>query len=371
MRDFIPQIEPWIDDNELKHLKRVIDSTFVVESVLTKEFETLVKEHTNSKYALSMTNGTAALYCALLTLGVKDGDEVIVPNLTFIATANAVMMAGGKPIFCEVDENTLCIDVNKIENLITDKTKVIIPVHLYGNACEMVSIIKIAKKHNLKVLEDAAQGVGVLLNNQHVGTFGDIGILSYYGNKTITCGEGGIVLTNNEDYYKSCYKLKNHGRDKKGVFIHEEIGFNFSFTEMQAAIGISQMEKLERIINRKKHIHDTYVNNLTGIGDIKFQKFSENVSPVHWFTSFFTNKKKELMKFLLDNNIQTREFFYPLHIQPCYKKILNINTSFNISENLYNTGVSLPSSYILSEDELTYVISKIKKFFNNEHTISK
>lgn len=213
------------------------------------------------------------------------------------------------------------------------------------------------------------QGVGVFLNNQHVGTFGDIGILSYYGNKTITCGEGGIVLTNNEQYYKNCYKLKNHGREKKGVFIHEDIGFNFSFTEI-GTIGISQMEKLDKIICRKKNIHDVYVDNLKNVGDIKFQEFSDGVSPVHWFTSFFTNKKTELMKFLLENNIQTREFFYPLHLQPCYKNILDVESSFDISERLYNTGVSLPSSYNLSDDELIYIINKIKEFYN-EYTISK
>ena len=361
MKDFIPQIEPWIDSNELYHLKRMIDSTYVVESVLTKEFEDLVKTQTGSEYTIAMTNGTMALYSCLLSMGLNPGDEVIGPNLTFIATANAVIMAGGKPIFCEIDKDSLCIDPYKIEELITKKTKVIIPVHLYGNSADMYMILSIAQKYNIKVLEDAAQGVGVTLNNKHVGTFGDCGILSYYGNKTITCGEGGVVLTNNEDIFKSCYRLKNHGRDKKGIFKHEHIGYNFSFTEMQAAIGISQMEKLPLIINKKKMIHDTYKSELDGVGDIVFQKFSTGVNPVHWFTSLFTSNKEGLKEHLLAENIQTRDFFYPLNLQPCY---LGLNDNdFPISNSVYNNGLSLPSSYNLSENNQSRVIEEIKKYF--------
>ena len=319
MRDFIPQIEPWIDNNELKHLKRVIDSTYVVEHNLTKEFESVVKKHTGAKYAIAMTNGTMALYSCLISMGIKQGDEVIVPNMTFIATSNAVLMAGGIPVLCEVNENTLCIEVDEIEKKITDKTKVIIPVHLYGQSADMPKIVKLAKQYNLKVLEDAAQGVGVKFNNKHVGTFGDCGRLSYYGNKTITCGEGGVVLTDNDKIAKQCYRLKNHGRDGKGIFKHEHIGYNFCFTEMQAAIGISQMEKLERIISKKDLFHKEYKSKLKNIGDIKFFNFADNIKPVHWFTSIQTKYRDRLSEYLLNKGIQTRKFFYPLNLQPCYK----------------------------------------------------
>lgn len=362
MMDFINQIEPWIDSNELFHLKRAIDSKYIVEHNLTREFESMVMEHTKSKYAIAVTNGTMALYCCLLAIGISPGDEVIVPNLTFVATANAVIMAGATPIFCEVDSVSLCIDTNKIESLITNKTKAIIPVHLYGNSSDMDEILRISKIHKLKIIEDAAQGVGVFYNKNHVGTIGDCGILSYYGNKTITCGEGGIILTNNKEISEKCYRLKNHGRDKKGVFKHEEIGFNFSFTEMQAAIGISQMEKLKLIINKKNQIYDKYVYELNNIGDIEMQKFSKNVDPVHWFTSIFTNTKNELSEFLYKNNIQTRDFFYPLNLQPCYKKYKS-NENYDVSLSIYNRGISLPSSYILSENEQDYIISKIKFFY--------
>jgi len=363
MRDFIPQIEPWIDNNELKHLKRVIDSTYVVEHELTKEFEGIVRNHTGSKHAIAMTNGTMALYSCLLALGLESGDEVIVPNLTFIASSNAVLMANGVPVLCEVTKDTLCLDPEELEKCITKKTKVIMPVHLYGQSADMDKIIEIAKKYNLKVLEDAAQGVGVFLNDKHVGTFGDCGILSYYGNKTITCGEGGVVLTNDDEIAKKCYRLKNHGRDRKGIFEHEHIGYNFSFTEMQAAIGISQMEKLEKIIERKNICHQKYKKELSGVGDLKFFDFNKSIRPVHWFTSLLTSYKTELSDYLLEKGIQTRFFFYPLNLQPCYKGIIDTSGSFDVSEEMYGRGLSLPSSYNLTDDEQDYIIKNIKNFF--------
>ena len=362
MRNFIPQIEPWIDGNELRHLKRVVDSTYVVEHDLTKEFELIIKEYTGAKHAIAMTNGTMALYSCLLALGVESGDEVIVPSLTFIATSNAVLMAGGVPVLCEVSKDTLCIDVAEIEKKITTKTKVIIPVHLYGQSAKMPEICKLADKYGLKVLEDAAQGVGVRLNNKHVGTFGDCGILSFYGNKTITCGEGGVVLTDNDEIAKKCYRLKNHGRDNKGIYKHEHVGYNFCFTEMQAAIGISQMEKLERIISKKESFYRTYRSRLENTGDIKFFDFPKNTTPVHWFTSIATAHRDGLSNYLLENGIQTRMFFYPLNLQPCYRD-MNYGP-FKISEKAYNNGISLPSSYNMTEEELDYIIEKIKEYYD-------
>jgi|TARA_R110000851_G_scaffold32844_1_gene87813 perosamine synthetase len=363
MRDFIPQIEPWIDNSELIELKRVIDSTFVTENELTEEFEGMIRELTGSKYAISMTNGTAALFCCLKALGVQEGDEVIVPDMTFVATSNAVLMANATPIFCDIDKNTFCIDPKKIESLITDKTKAIIPVHLYGQSADMGKIMSIAKKYGLKVIEDAAQGVGVKFEDKHTGTFGDMGILSFYGNKTITCGEGGVILTDSKELRDKSYQLKNHGRAKKGTFKHEHIGYNFSFTEMQAAIGISQMKKLPKIIERKKEIHDTYVDRLKPLGGkLNPTYLDQRSSPVWWFTSFLTKDKKAMKDFLLEKGIQTRDFFYPLHTQPCYK-YMNICRDFPVSERAYLEGISLPSSYGLSDEEQNYIIECIFSFY--------
>jgi perosamine synthetase len=363
MMGFIPQIEPWIDESELVQLKRVIESTFVTEHVLTEEFEGMVKDLTGSKYAVSVANGTLALYCCLKALEIGPGDEVIVPNLTFIATANAVLMSGAHPIFCEVDERTFCMDPIIMENLITKRTKAVIPVHLYGQSADMERIINIARNRNISVVEDAAQGVGVSFNGKHVGTFGELGILSFYGNKTITCGEGGIVLTNSPELRDCIYRLKNHGRLTKGTFRHEHIGFNFSFTEMQAAVGISQMKKLSKIIDKKKQIYDIYQQKLKNLeGKLDKTYLDPRCDPVWWFTSFLCEDKKGLKQFLMERDIQTRDFFYPLHLQPCYGPD-GSNSDFKVSEEIYSKGISLPSSYNLTPTQQDYVVKCIYEFY--------
>jgi len=361
----ILQIEPWIDQEELKQLKRVVDSTFVVEHKLTKEFEEKICELTGAKYAIAMTNGTVALFCCLKALGIGPGDEVIVPNITFIATANAVIMAGATPVLCEVDKDTFCIDMSHAEECVTERTKAIMPVHLYGQSANIPSLQQFATKYGVKIIEDAAQGTGVLYNNKHVGTFGELGILSFYGNKTITCGEGGVVLTDDEELRNRCYRLKNHGRDGKGTFKHYHIGYNFCFTEMQAAIGLAQLKKLPKIIQKKKEIHDLYYERLGYLGKNLVPTPSvPECTPVHWFTSFLTPHKKELAAFLRESDIQTREFFYPLDKQPCYdrghvKKVGDYETSMNI----FDKGISLPSSYNLSAEDQIQVINSVERFF--------
>tara|TARA_Y100001937_G_C7132790_1_gene338449 strand:- start:32 stop:1138 length:1107 start_codon:yes stop_codon:yes gene_type:complete len=364
MTDFITQIEPWIDEAELTELKRVIDSTFVVEHKLTKEFEQMTCDLSGSKYAVAMTNGTVALFCCLKALGIGRGDEVIVPNITFIASANAVLMCGATPVLCEVDPNTFCMTVDTVQSCMSENTKAIMPVHLYGQSADIISLVEFAKRNNIKVVEDAAQGVGVKYKGQHVGTFGDIGVLSYYGNKTITCGEGGVVITNDKELRDRCYRLKNHGRDAKG-FKHEHIGYNFCFTEMQAAVGISQMKKLPTIIEKKKKIHDLYMNELSDLSSLFLPVYQvEDCTPVHWFTSFLCDRKHDLIEYAKSNNIQTREFFYPLHMQPCYQDFPDVlmPSNYETSEDLFSRGISLPSSYGLTEESQWAVINTLKQW---------
>lgn len=366
MRDFIPQIEPWIDESELAQLKRVVDSTYVTEHKLTTEFEGLIQDMTGSSYVMSITNGTAALFCCLKAMGIGEGDEVIVPNMTFIASSNAVLMAGATPVFCDIKPTNFCIDDEKIESLITPKTKAIMPVHLYGQSCDMYKIVEISDKYNIKILEDAAQGVGVEFDGKHVGTFGDMGILSFYGNKTITCGEGGVILTESKELRDKCYQLKNHGRLTKGTFCHDEIGYNFCFTEMQAAIGISQMHKLDRIIRRKKQIYDLYHKRLSPVQHrLRRVYVDPRCSPVWWFTSFLTKDKSDLKSFLIDKGIQTRDFFYPLDVQPCYSDLVGKNERLSVTEQVYQEGISLPSSYIMTDEEQNYVITSVLDFYKD------
>jgi perosamine synthetase len=369
-RALIVQIEPWVDESERQELDRVIDSTFLVEHELTREFESMTTQMTGAKHAVAVCNGTMALFTCLKVMGVGPGDEIIVPNFTFIASANAVILAGAVPVLCEVCEDTFCIDIERAETLVTRRTKAVMPVHLYGQSANMPEVMAFAQRHGIQVIEDAAEGVGVRYDGRHVGTFGEMGILSYYGNKTVTCGEGGIVLTNNDALAKAAYRMKNYGREYKGTYVHETIGFNFSFTDLQAAIGISQMKKLPAIMRKKREIHDRYVQELRPVDRLRPVYVDPRCQPVFWFTSFLCDDPEMLSAFLLAQHIQTRRFFLPLHQQPCYAAegyVRMTDGDFRVSESIYRQGISLPSSYNLTEDDQAHVIEQIRRFYANRH----
>lgn len=362
MTDVIPQIAPWIDDAELEMLREVVKSTYVTEHRLTERFEEEIRRLTGAKHAVTVANGTVALYCSLLALGIKADDEVLVPDMTFIATANAVVMAGGRPVFVDVDRKTFCMDPEHAAALITPRTKGILPVHLYGIAADVPSLEALCCRHGLWLLEDAAQGVGVRLHGRHVGTFGRLGVLSFYGNKTITTGEGGVVLSNEGELARGVFRLKNHGRDRKGIFVHEHIGFNFSFTEMQAAVGLAQLGKLDRIIGRKAEIRKCYEEALGGLPGLSFPSVPHGTSPVFWFTSVLSDDVEGLASHLSARGIQTRRFFLPLHEQPCYQGRGLDLTPRPGSRWAYDHGLSLPSSYDLSKEAQERVIEAVRDF---------
>lgn len=366
VKKMIVQIEPWIDEAELQELQRVIASTFVVEHDLTREFEQRTAALVGCKHAIAVCNGTMALFVSLKAIGLEAGDEVIVPNFTFIASSNAVLLAGATPVLCEVREDTFCLDIERAEALVTPRTKAVMPVHIYGQAADMTEVMSFAARHGLRVVEDAAEAIGVRFQAQHAGTFGDIGMISYYGNKTVTCGEGGMVLTNDDSLAKAAYRLKNYGRDQKGTFIHESIGFNFSFTDLQAAIGVAQMKKMPAIVRRKREIRDRYVAELADRTEIRPVYIDPRCEPVFWFTSFLCDDPAALGAFLRERDVQTRRFFYPLHLQPCYTNfsgVKGLNQDFSVSERIYNRGISLPSFYRLTADDQSYVIDQIRRFY--------
>ena len=297
----IIQIYPWVDNQELKEVTKVIKSTFLTENKYTKKFEKKFRSITKAKYAIAINNWTMGLFCCLKALKIGKNDEVIVPDITFIASANAVILAGAKVVLCNVDPETLNISISNIEKMITTRTKAIMPVHLYGNSCNMTKILQIAKKYKLKIIEDAAQGLGVFHKKKHVGTIGDVGGFSFYGNKLITTGEGGIITTNNKKIYDEIKRLKNHGRKVKGKFIHEKIGYNFMFTDIQAAIGLAQLNKLKKIINKKLIIYKYYKSNIKKNEEIKYIKKLDKTLSVYWFTNIITKQALQLKKFLSQN----------------------------------------------------------------------
>ena len=365
----INQIQPWISNDEGNYLKKVLKRKYLTENKETIKFENNIKKKFKAKNAIAVSNWTNGIFLLLKAANIKKGDEVIVPNLTFIASVTPIIWAGATPVLCDVDFTNACIDLNKLKKLINKKTKCIIPVHLYGHCCNLTELFKIVKNKKILIIEDAAQSIGAKYKNKYLGTIGDMGGYSFYGNKIITTGEGGIIFFKNSRLKNRIYALKNHGRSKKGVFKHEIIGYNFMFTEMQAAVGNVQLKKLKQILEKKKEIFNFYKKKLAHIKKINFLENIKENSPVYWFSNIIVKNKKNLKIFLNKNGIQTRDFFLPLNKQPCFKNkkiIKNIHSQFPASDHFYNYGLSLPSSYNLTKNRLNYIIKTINSFYTKE-----
>jgi len=356
---FIPQIEPWITDDELSEITAVIKSTFITENTKTEEFEELFRKYTGAKHVIAYSNGSMALFGALYALGIGQGNEVIVPDLTFVASPNAVILAGAKPVFCDVDPKTLQTTRALIEAKITPATKAIMPVHLYGNAVAMDEIMDLAREKGLVVFEDGAEAVGTKYKGKHVSTIGDIGILSFYGNKTMTTAEGGLILTDSDELAEKSIRFKNCGRLTKGTFIHDEIGHNFRITDLHSAIGVAQFKKLPEILKLKMHIYETYKSLMP---NVKFYGPSDGVEMTPWFTNIRVEDPEALSEHLRAKNIGTRRLFYPMHKQPCYQGLDYFEGEFPGSLDAYEHGLSLPSSVTLTGDQLKYITDSINDF---------
>lgn len=358
--EFIPQIEPWIDDTELEELTVVIKSTFISENSKTEEFLDRVRDLTASSQAIAMSNGTLAIVAALMAAGVGRGDEVIIPDLTFIASSNAVLMIGAIPVFCDVHRETGCMDIGSARARITPKTKAIMPVHLYGQTVEMHELMAMAAEEGVMVIEDAAESFGITYHGQHTGTFGRFGTFSFFANKTITCGEGGVVLCQTEEDFRELYRIKNHGRDRKGIFVHENIGFNFCFSDLHAAVGVAQMRKFDRIMEGKQRNFDFYVEHLDGKSGISVIQPPEYVRSNHWFVNILVDDPHGLSTFLQDNGVGTRRLFYPMHKQPCYA---HLDTEAHANSTwLYDHGLSLPSGPRLIDEQRQRVCDLVLQF---------
>jgi perosamine synthetase len=354
----IPQFEPWLGEEELALVSETIRDNWITGGKKVQEFERRIGELCKVKHAIAACNGTLALYVGLKALGIGEGDEVIVPDFTFIASANSVVMAGGKPIFVDVDAKTFNIDPEAVSRAITPNTKAIMVVHIYGQSADMDAISHIANKHKLKIIEDAAQGIGVSFNGQPVGGIGNIGCMSFYADKTLTTGEGGMLLTNDDSLAKKCLILKHQGRTGRGYYFHEEIGYNFRLTDLQAAVGLGQLSKLPIIIERKKRNEKYYQELLKDVKGIRFPYIDPRGFNVPFRINILVDDPEGLSAFLNEHEIGSRRFFYPLHQQPCY----NVPGEFRNSINAYETGLSLPSSVSLTEEQIRYVCEKIKIF---------
>lgn len=356
----IPQIQPWIDHEEVEAVREAVESTFITEHERTRRFEAMIRDRTGARHAIAYCNASCALFAVLRAADVGPGDEVIVPDMTFAATANAVILAGATPVFADVDPESLMMTPATVAPRLTPRTRAILPVHLYGMAAVVDALAAFAAHYGLVMFEDAAQGMGVRFRGRHVGTTGAAGVISFYGNKTLTTGEGGVVLTDDDAIADAVYRLKNHGRAEKGVFVHEQIGFNFSFTEMQAAMGIAQLGKLDRVMAEKKRIRERYAWGLRNTVGVNLQLPPEHVSPVYWFTNVFCDDAGGLAAHLAGRGIQSRRFFHPLHRQPCYRH--PGSPGFPVSAGAYVRGLSLPSACGLPDETIDGICGVIAEW---------
>ena len=363
------QIEPSLGIAEKNELCDVIDSGWFTEAKKTREFEQRFAKFTGSKYACAVTSGTAGLYLGLLAMNIKNNDDVIVPDLTFIASPNSIQAVGAKPILCDIEKKSLNIDIENLEKKITKKTKAIMIVNFNGRSTGMKQLHELAKKYNLKLIEDAAHSLGSYYGNKHQGTKSDIGVFSFSTPKIITTGQGGMIVTDSKTLYERCCELKDFGRkigakkNMKRAFEHETIGYNFKFTEFQAAIGISQMKKLPKRIIKKKKMFKKYQDLLRDAKGISFVKTDLNkITP--WMIDIILdskNKKNKLIDYLEKNYVETRIFYPPIHRLKPYK---DLDKNYRNSSDISDKGLWLPSSVTLENKEIDFICRKIKDFVN-------
>jgi perosamine synthetase len=361
--EYIPIIKPYLGQEESELLLETIKDNWITGGKKVQEFEKKIAELAQCKYAIASSNGTMALFMALVGIGIKKGDEVIVPDFTFIASANAVILAGAKPIFCDVDKQTFNIDVLSAKKVLTKKTKAIMPVHIFGQSADMRKVLNFALDNHLRVIEDAAQGIGVTYCNYPVGALGDVGIFSFYSDKVITTSEGGMVVTGNPDIADKALMLKHQGRRKRGVYLHESIGYNFRMSDLHAAIGLGQLKKLDFIIKRKKEMEARYYDNLKGIVNIPYH--DRNCCNVPFRINILVSNPQKLAEYLKSKSIESMRFFYPLHKQPCYEYMKLKDGLFQNSIWAYEHGLSLPSWVGLTDDQIDYTCDNIAEFQKN------
>lgn len=357
-----PVYQPLLIGNEKKYVLDCLDSTWISsKGEYINKFENSFASFLNVKHAVSVCNGTVAIHLALLALGIGQDDEVIVPTLTYIASVNAISYVGAMPVFCDSDRTTWQINPNEIEKLVNHKTKAILAVHLYGQACNMEKISDIAKKYNLFVIEDCAEAIGTRYKNQYVGTFGDISTFSFFGNKTITTGEGGMVVTNDDTLMDRCRHFRGQGLAQHREYWHDVIGYNFRMTNIAAAIGLAQLENVQFFLDEKQRVAATYIKHLD-LNKFSYQANAKGTFHSYWMFSILIKDAKyreKLRAHLKLHGIETRPLFYPAHTMPMYSAKFQKHP---IAEDLGWRGINLPSYPGLKDEDIKEICSVLNSF---------
>lgn len=355
--DFIPWAKPDFWGKEKDYLLEALDSTWISGGPFVERFETEFAQYCGSSFALTTSNGTTALSLTYIALGLHPGDEIIVPGFSFLAVANLAIHMGVKPIFAEVDPDTLCVRAEDFEPLITKSTRALVPVHTYGNVCAMEDIIALGAKHNIPVIEDTAEAFASKYKGQQAGTMGLMGSYSFHATKTITTGEGGMVVTNDEELAKKMALYRSHGLLRKTHYWHEIPGNNYRLTNLQAALGVAQMQRLDTIIAERTRVHGTYRALLEKVEGISLQKFEPDVEPVLWAIALkldmkaFPQGRDTVIRQFMEANIETRPGFYTPsqmpHIYDC--------PPLPVCEAIARQTISLPTYPTLTNEQIQYI----------------
>lgn len=366
---FIPVNEPLLNGNEKKYLCECIDTGWISsEGPFVKEFEQKMSVSVNRKYGIAVSNGTAALEVACQALEIGEGDEVIMPTFTIISCAMAVTKLGAVPVLIDSDINDWNMVVDEIEKKITKKTKAIMIVHIYGLPVQVDKVLELAKKYNLKVIEDAAEMHGQTYNGAPCGSFGDISTFSFYPNKHVTTGEGGMVVTDDEKIAERCRSLRNLCFRKDVRYVHDEISDNYRFTNLQAAVGLAQLERLEEFVQMKRHMGKYYTEKLQGIKGLKLPvsktSYADNI---YWVYGLVLDENvnidnREMQKLLAAEGIGTRTFFWCMHEQPVYQSMgLFEGEKYKNAEYLARKGFYIPSGLALTSEQMSLVVDGVKR----------
>lgn len=357
-----PVYQPFLEGNEKKYVNECLNTNWISsKGNFIQRFEEQFAKYTEIAHATSFCNGTSALYIALLTLGIGPGDEVIVPTLVYVAVPNMVRAVGAIPVFVDSLPGSYQVDPLDIRKKLSNRTKAVIAVHTYGYPCDMDPIKKLCKEQNLLLIEDCAEALGARYKGKQPGSWGDISIYSFFGNKTLTTGEGGMITTPSEQLIKKAFHLKNQGVTEKAYW-HDVPGYNFRMTNIAAAIGLAQLESLDRILARKRRIANLYEQQFMDT-EVSFHSQGKDVVHSFWMCSILTLDpayRDSLRVFLSSEGIETRPFFYPAHTMPFFKS--RTPQRFPVAEDLSGRGINLPSYPALTDDDVKYIASKVLTF---------
>ncbi len=365
--EIIPQVRPWLGDDERDAVAEVLAGGWITEGPATAAFGSELNRLLGSPYGVFAPNGTLALALGLMALGIGEGDEVIIPDTTFVGSATAVILVGATPVFVDVDPHNYQIDIDRAQAAVTPKTRAVMPVHLYGAMCDMDACMAFAARNRIAVIEDAAQAIGVFHRGRHAGALGDVGCFSFFADKTITTGEGGYVTCRDAGVHDRLLHLRNQGRLDRGSFIHPRIGYNFRITDMQAALGLVQLRKLDAIVAAKRAHHGDYVSALSGVTQVRVLNGAPNSTFVPFRCVLMADDGQALMAHLESRGIQARSVFAPLHSQPCFIDAPGVaagdDSDFPNATLAFQRGVCLPIYPELTARQIARIAGAVVEFY--------